>query len=78
MSGYGNKSKQCIDVYDALKAITINAAYEYHEENVKGSIETGKKADFAILSDNPLKVDQKKIKDIQVVRTVKAGINVFE
>lgn len=71
-------NKQCIDVYDALKAITINAAYEYHEEKIKGSIETGKKADFAILSDNPLKADPKKIKDIQVVRTVKAGVDVFK
>ena len=70
--------KQCVDVYDALKGVTINAAYEYHEENIKGSIETGKKADFAILSDNPLKADPKKIKDIKVVRTVKAGVDVFK
>ncbi|WP_455719436.1 amidohydrolase [Agathobacter sp.] len=68
---------QCIDAYDALKGITINAAYEYNEENIKGTLETGKKADMVILSDNPLKINPVEIKNIQVVTTIKNGKVVF-
>ncbi len=47
---------QKISVYDALKAITINSAWQSKEQNTKGSIEVGKKADLIILSDNPLQI----------------------
>lgn len=67
-----------ISVYDALKAVTINAAYAYFEEKKKGSISPGKVADFVILNDNPLKVDQMAIKDIQVLETIKEGNSLFK
>lgn len=62
-----------IDVYEALKAITINSAYSYFEENRKGSLKEGKLADLVILDKNPLKVDKEKIKDIKICSTWKNG-----
>ena len=70
-------SEQCIDVYEALKGVTINAAYEYREENIKGTIEAGKKADLVILSDNPIKVKSENIKDIDIISTIKDGNIVY-
>lgn len=64
---------QAVSVYDALRAVTINAAYEYFEENSKGSIKTGKNADLVILDKNPLLVDKMNIKDIKVLETIKDG-----
>ena len=69
---------QKISVIDALKAITINAAYQYSEENIKGSIERGKQADFVILSENPINIDCDKIKDILVLETIKNGQIIYK
>ncbi|HTU83386.1 MAG TPA: amidohydrolase [Candidatus Acidoferrales bacterium] len=60
-----------------LRALTIDAAYQYGEERSKGSIEPGKAADFAILDANPTTVETDRIKDVRVVETVKDGITVF-
>ena len=62
----------------ALKAITIDAAYQYFEENSRGSIEVGKLADLVVLSDNPLTVDTDAIRDIRVLATYKEGRSVFQ
>lgn len=59
--------------YEALKAVTIHAAYQYGEERDKGTIEAGKMADFVILSDNPLTAELSKIKKIRVLETIKCG-----
>nr|WP_304529190.1 amidohydrolase family protein [Flavobacterium sp. 9] len=67
-----------ISPYDALRSITIWAAYQYFEENSKGSIKEDKLADFVILDNNPLKVDPKKIIDIKVLETIKEGKTVFK
>ncbi len=68
---------QAIDVYDALKAVTVNAAYQYFEENTKGSISTGKRADLVILDKSPLDVDKMEIKEINVLETIKDGETVY-
>jgi len=67
-----------ISVTEALKAVTINAAYQYFDESVKGSIEPGKYADFVILDENPLAVPPGKIRDIRVLKTIKHGNVIFE
>ncbi|MCB1644518.1 MAG: amidohydrolase [Pseudomonadales bacterium] len=62
-----------ISAYEALKAVTINAAFQMHLDDEIGSIEAGKKADFAILEEDPLAVDPMHIRDIRVWGTVLAG-----
>ena len=67
-----------IDIYSALKAITINGAYQYFEEDQKGSIEEGKLADLVILDRNPLETDPKDLADITVLETIKEGKTIFK
>ena len=64
--------------YQALKAITINPAYEYYEEDSKGSLTPGKLADLVILDSNPLTINASKIKDIKVITTIKAGKTIYQ
>lgn len=66
-----------ITPYEALKGVTINAAYQYVEEHTKGSIKEGKLADLIILDQNPLQVDPIKIKDIRIMETIKEGKTVY-
>jgi hypothetical protein len=70
-------ANQRISVEEALRVLTLNGAYNSHEEAIKGSIAPGKLADFVVLSDDPFTVAQDKIKDLQIVRTVVAGSPVF-
>lgn len=67
-----------ISPMDALKAITIDAAYQYFEEKDKGSLEPGKFADLVILDRNPLKVPADDIKDIKVLETIKDGRTIYK
>ncbi len=69
---------QKISVMDAIRAVTINGAYQYFEEDIKGSLEKGKYADLVILDKNPLKVEADQIKNIQVLETIKQGEVVFK
>ncbi|SJN33539.1 Predicted metal-dependent hydrolase with the TIM-barrel fold [Sphingobacterium faecium PCAi_F2.5] len=69
---------QRIPVIDALKAITINAAYQYQEEETKGSLKVGKIADLVILNKDPLTIDPKELRSIQVQETIKDGKTVFK
>ena len=61
----------------ALRSVTINAAYQYFEEASKGSLEVGKIADLVILSANPTKVDPMDIVDIEVLETIKNGQTIY-
>jgi predicted amidohydrolase YtcJ len=61
-----------------LRAATIDAAYELHEDEATGSIEVGKFADIIVLDRNPLKVPAEEITKIQVLQTVVGGNIVYE
>ncbi|MDE1463091.1 amidohydrolase [Spartinivicinus poritis] len=70
--------EQQVSIMDALKSITTNAAYQYFEEDRKGSLEPGKLADLVILDKNPLEVDPEKINTIKVVETLKQGKTIYK
>jgi predicted amidohydrolase YtcJ len=69
---------QKISINNALKAITIDAAYQLKMDDKIGSIQEGKYADFAIVDRNPMKTDAYKIRDIEVNETWVNGKRVFK
>jgi predicted amidohydrolase YtcJ len=56
-----------ITVHQALKAVTLDAAWQCRKDDITGSIEPGKCADFAVLEKDPTAVDPTTIKSIKVV-----------
>jgi predicted amidohydrolase YtcJ len=71
-------ANQRVTIDDALAIATINGAYASFEERTKGSITTGKYADFVMLERAPHAVSPDAIKDIRVVRTVAGGRVTYE
>ena len=69
--------QQKISTYDALKAMTLNAAYQHFEDDIKGTLEVGKQADIVVLSEDPLDIDAKNILEIDVVATFSQGAEIF-
>lgn len=69
--------EQKITVEQALKAYTINAAYSSFEEDIKGSLEPGKLADFVVLDENLKEIDPVRIKDVEILETYVGGKKVF-
>jgi predicted amidohydrolase YtcJ len=68
---------QRVSAMDAIRSITVNAAYQYFEDKHKGSIEPGKLADLVILDANPLAVAPEELWDLEVVETIKEGETVY-
>ena len=68
---------QRVSVAQALRICTVNGAYASFEENLKGSIMSGKLADFVLLAEDPHETDPDHIKEIEVVRTVVGGRTVY-
>ena len=62
-----------ISIEEAMYAITLGAAYTLHMDHEIGSIEVGKRADFAILADDPFEAEPIDLKDISVWGTVQSG-----
>jgi len=69
--------QQRIGVLDALRAVTIDAAWQNFEEDAKGSIEPGKLADFAVLGRNPLAAPPSALRDIPIEETIVGGATVY-
>ena len=67
-----------IPVYDALRAVTANAAWQYGEEERKGTLAPGRRADLVILDQDPFAVPPERLREIQVVSTLRGGELVYE
>jgi predicted amidohydrolase YtcJ len=65
---------QTLSVEQALRIMTIDAAYGTFQEDVKGSIKIGKLADFVVLSENPLTVPESNLANIEVLMTIVGGV----
>ena len=70
--------EQRISPEEAIRVWTMGSAFSVFEEDIKGSIEAGKLADFVILSTDPTAVPVDEIKDIVVHTTVVGGRIVYE
>ena len=68
---------QRLDFEEALHAVTLGAAYQYFEEDRKGSISVGKQADLVILERDPAGVEVDALSDVGIVETIARGVTVF-
>jgi predicted amidohydrolase YtcJ len=68
---------QGVSAEEAIRMFTIEAAYAQFEENVKGSISEGKRADLVILTSNPASQPIEEIKNIRVEQTIRGGKTTF-
>jgi predicted amidohydrolase YtcJ len=69
---------QCITVEQAIRSYTINGAWQDHQDNIRGSIEIGKLADFTIIGGDILTIDPNKIHEIPVLYTIVDGKTVYK
>jgi predicted amidohydrolase YtcJ len=76
-SGKSIGKAEALTPYQGLKVLTINVAYQFFEEELKGTLSAGKMADLVILDRNPLKVKTDEIPEIKVQETIKEGKTVF-
>lgn len=77
-SGFVLGPDQRATVYEALYAVTQGAAYQYFEEQEKGSITVGKRADLVILESNPLTTEPLELADIAIVETIARGKSIYQ
>jgi predicted amidohydrolase YtcJ len=76
-SGQELGPEERIDVVSALRAVTIDAAFQHFEEDQKGSLEPGKLADLVILGRSPLAADPAELAEIPVLETIVGGESVW-
>ena len=78
VSGKVSGAEECLTVPEAIRTYTINGAWQDHMDDLKGSIEVGKVADFCVIGEDILSVDPHKIGEIPVLMTIVGGKVVFE
>ena len=66
-----------INIEEAIRAVTINAAWQLHAEDVIGSLELGKRADFVILDKNPTQIPATDLDQIRILATFIDGQKVL-
>ena len=77
MRGTSLGTSECVTVKEAVKMMTYNGAYLTREQDVKGSLEPGKRADIAILDRDLDGIDPEEIRNIKVDMTILAGKVIF-
>ncbi|GAF81294.1 unnamed protein product, partial [marine sediment metagenome] len=77
-TGQDLSQNQAISRMDAIRVYTWNGAYITHEEGIKGSIEPGKYADFAVLDKDILTCDPDEIHKIKVLTAIVDGKVVYQ
>lgn len=70
-------AEQCVSREQALRAVTIDAAYQLFMDDRVGSVTVGKSADFVVLAENPLSAESERLSEIKVHGTWLAGRQVF-
>ncbi len=70
-------AEYALTVEEALRAVTLDAAYAYFEEGEKGSIAPGKLADLVILEADPARVAPSELATVRVLETMKEGVTIF-
>lgn len=74
ISGKVYGEDQCLTADEAMRCITLNAAWLLHLEDRLGSIETGKWADFTVLAEEVTEANKATMKDIEIIGTVSGGV----
>lgn len=69
--------EQAVSIYDAVQAMTKQAAYSSFEEDLKGTLEVGKLADFVVLSEDIFNVDPRSLTSLTVHSTILGGKTVY-
>ena len=65
---------ECISVWQALRAVTVDAAHQLHMDHEIGTLEAGKRADMVALAHDPFSVEPSALRDIEVRGTVLGGV----
>ncbi len=71
------RDPQAISLEEAIKAYTLSAAYVMRQENVVGSLEVGKEADFIIIDQNIFDIPNNQINQTQVLETYLRGRRIY-
>jgi predicted amidohydrolase YtcJ len=74
----GFNPQECVDIYDAIDAYTLESAYHEFQEDVKGRIKPGYFADMVVLDRDIFTIDSMEIIDVLPVMTIVDGKVVYE